>query len=115
MWCEDERRKPGTITLEDFDRVLPLVDFDLANFRTVQGIISEGPVEAVVEAVRRWSDKHRGHVVTLREVRRSVAAFRKADGRTREAALLALEEEGVLERILNANPHGRPSPSVTIF
>lgn len=113
-WCEDERRKPGTITLEDFERVLPLVDFDIANFRTVQGIISEGPVEAAMEAVRRWSDKHRGHVITLREVRRSVAAYRKADERTREAALTALEQEGVLERILNANPHGRPSPSVAI-
>jgi hypothetical protein len=115
LWCEEERREPGTVTLEDFERALPLVDFDIANFRAVQAIISKGPAEMTAEAVRKWCDRHRGHTVTLREIRRSVVALRKADERTQETALSALEDDGILKRIPNANPHGRPSPSVQIL
>ena len=108
LWCEERNREPGVLTLEDWERGLRLYGFAFQHYSAAHGLIDEAPAEVLAKRVKRYCEPYRGQRVTLRELRRHVAAFRRADERTRQAALAQLEEDGVVQ-LLERKTGGRPS------
>jgi hypothetical protein len=104
------------ITTEDFTRAIMLVDFDIHHYRLALEHITGGPVYFLVaalrERLRRWS----GETVTIREVRRTMADYQKADPEVREQALGELEDAGLVElvTIRHGDQGGQPSPSIKV-
>jgi len=108
LWCEERNREPGVLTLEDWERGLRLYDFAFQHYGAAHGLIDEAPAEALAKRVKRYCEPYRGQRVTLRELRRHVTAFKRADERTQQAALTQLEEDGIVQ-LLKRETGGRPS------
>jgi hypothetical protein len=112
--CEEEGREPGTLSLLDWERGLHLYDFAFAHYSAAHGLIVEAPSEALAKKVKCYCDRHRGQTVTIRDLKRHVSAFKRADGRTQDAALALLEEDGIVQRA-TLNTGGRPSKVIIVL
>jgi len=114
LWCEEENREPGVLTLTDWQRGLKLYDFAFAHYSAAHGLIVEAPSEAVAKKVKSYCERHRGQTVKLRDLKRHVTAFKRADERTQDAALALLEEDGIVQRA-TLNTGGRPSKVIIVL
>jgi hypothetical protein len=114
LWREEEGREPGTLSLIDWERGLHLYDFAFAHYSAAHGLIVEAPCEAVAKKVKSYCERHRGQTVKLRDLKRHVTAFKRADERTQDAALAQLEEDGIVQRA-TIQTGGRPSKVIIIL
>ena len=114
LWREEEGREPGTLSLIDWERGLHLYDFAFAHYSAAHGLIVEAPSEAVAKKVKSYCEPRRGQTVKLRDLKRHVTAFKRADERTQDAALAQMEEEGTVRRATR-NTGGRPSKVIIVL
>jgi len=71
--------------------------------------VNEGPAEALARRLKSYCEERRGQTIKLRDLRRNVAAFKRADERTQQAAFALLEDDGVAQLLKKAGSVGRPS------
>jgi len=112
-------RPEDQITIEDFQRALLLVDFDLHHYRLALAYITGGPVYFLAETLKRRLPEWEGETVTVRELKRSVAEFRKADESVQRRVLEELEAARLIrvETIRAAegkSPGGRRSEVIKV-
>lgn len=114
LWSAEEGCNTGTIGVDNWQRALELVEFDLHHFRAAMNVIEEGPIEELASKLRSWLRHRRGQIIKLRDVRRALRAFRKADERTQELALRELEDDGTIQMVETS--HGtKPSPGIEVL
>jgi hypothetical protein len=114
LWREEESREPGTLSLLDWERGLHLYDFAFAHYSAAHGLIVEAPSEAVAKKVKSYCERHRTQTVKVRDLKRHVTTFKRADERTQDAALAQLEEDGIVQRA-TLNTGGRPSKVIIVL
>jgi len=114
LWREEEGHEPGTLSLIDWERGLYLYDFAFAHYSAARGLIAEAPSEAVAKKVKSHCERRRGQTVTIRDLKRHVSAFKRADERTQDAALALLEEDGIIQRA-TIPTGGRPSKVIIVL
>jgi hypothetical protein len=104
------------ITMEDFQRAHMLVDFDLHHYRLAMEHITGGPVYYLAAALKDRLRDSAGETVTLRDLKRTMADFRKADPEVRQQALEDLEDAKLIESVTvqSSDSGGRPSPSIKV-
>ena len=115
LWCEETGREPGIITLDDWKRALDLLEFDLHHYRLAQGVIEEGPAEALANRLQSWIKSRRGQLHRFRDIKRHLAAFAKATDDIRLAAVEILEDRELVQFIPHTNPGGKPSPAIEVL
>jgi hypothetical protein len=114
LWCEEENRDPGHVGVEDWDRALSLLDFDLHHYRAAMEVIQEGPGEMLANKVEAWLLRKQGQTIRLRDLRRQCRAFKRADDRIQDQALQELEDRGVIQLVESS--HGtKPSPAIEVL
>jgi hypothetical protein len=115
LWCEEENREPGELTIDDWERGLSVYPFAFDNYQTALSLMAEGPSEALAKVLRDFCKRYRRKTVTYRLLRKNCAAFKAADERTQEAAVQELEDDGLVAKVDNANEGGRPSPALKVL
>jgi hypothetical protein len=96
------------------ERGLHLFDFAFAHYSVAHGLIVEAPSEAVAKKAKSYCERHRGQTVKLRDLKRHVTAFKRADERTQDAALALMEEDGIVQRA-TLNTGGRPLKVIIVL
>jgi hypothetical protein len=114
LWCDEENRAPGVISIEDWDRALTLLEFDLHHYRAAMNVIQEGPAEALANKLEQWLRGRRGEIIRLRDLRRLVRAFKRADGRIQDGALQELEDRGAIQ-LVESSQGTKPSPAIEVL
>jgi hypothetical protein len=106
------------ISVEDFQRALMLVDFDLHHYRLALEHITGGPVYFLCETLKRRLPAWEGETITIRDLKRNVSEFRKADDTVQRRALEELEAAGVID-VATVSPEGgrggRPSEVIKVI
>ena len=114
LWREEEGCEPGTLSLIDWERGLHLYDFAFEHYSAAHGLIVEAPSEALAKRVKSYCERRRAQTVSVRDLKRNVTAFKRADERTQDAALAQLEDDGVVQRA-RINTGGRPSKVIIVL
>jgi hypothetical protein len=113
LWGNNPRNE---ISVDDFQRALMLVDFDLHHYRLALEHITGGPVYFLAAALKDRLRKWDGETVKIRDLKHVMADFRNADPEVQRLALEDLEAAGLIE-IVTVRPGekgGQPSPSIKV-
>ena len=112
MWCEDERRKPGTITLEDFERVLAACGLRHRQLQDGAGDYLRGSGGGGRGGCAEVERQAPGPSSSRSErFGGPWLSYRKADERTRDAALRGSRRR----RRLRAHPECQPARTPVTF
>ena len=108
-------RPTGEISDADLQRALALVDFDIHHYRLALEHITGGPVYFLVQLLKQRLPGWEGETVKVRELKRNVSEFRKAEESVQRKALEELEAEGLIEvETVAPKGGGRPSEMIRV-
>lgn len=115
LWRSCEGKKPGELTLDDWERGLTLYPFAFEHFKRARDVIYQGPSDTLAGKLKDFCTRYHGERVTYRLIKKNCAAFGRADKGTQDEAVAKLEAEGLVKRIKNANAGGVPSPALEVL